>query len=81
MTLQALNTILLACQIQVSLSGDAARAIAIENSCRANIIACVHDRELDRCRRRGILQDECVTTDADSDTVECIVGKVIHGQK
>ena len=71
MTLQALNTILLACTMNLNPRTPHHRQqiLDMERSCRANIILCVDKKEIQTAKP---------TTDAD--VVDCITGRIIHGR-
>jgi hypothetical protein len=71
MTLQALNTILLACTLHLNpqTAHHRQQAPDMERSCRATIIMCVDNKELQQRK-----------PSTDDDVADCIIGRIIHGR-
>ena len=71
MTLQALNTILLACTLHINPHSPRQnqQLMDLERSCRATIILCVDAKEI-----------KTLKPASDGDVAECIIGRIIHGR-
>jgi hypothetical protein len=88
MTLQALNTILIACTLHINprTPHQNQQVMEMERECRASIIACVDTKEIKRNKScmdnadSNCKDDEGQRRASDEDTVSCIASKIVHGR-